>query len=159
MVGASALNLRYILSFTYESDIYRYFEGAAYIYSVCYPNSSDKEYLIETLVTYFIGIWIPMFLTAIVYFLMYFRLMKHSEIRRNSFSQDSSAQLTKISRTFTIVLIVFYICYLPFTILFTWEAWSLFVGRNIDYEAAHTALIICTGFTVHKKLHESYHLQ
>ena len=60
-----------------------------------------------------------MLLIATVYILIYLQLKKQTHLTQQHSTQDSHAQMCCISRTFKIVLCVFYISYLPFTIQYT----------------------------------------
>ena len=90
--------------------------GAVYVYDTCVTIMDHKDYVINTSIMYTLGIWLPMLLIAAVYIVMYLKLKKQAQLTQNHSTQDSHAQLNRISRTFTIVLLVFYICYLPFTL-------------------------------------------
>ena len=135
LIGASTLNVKYVLTFRYETGINVYFEGSVYEYSTCEAYTNSKDYLILTIVTSTIGVWIPMLLIIIVHILMYLELKKQAEIRRRSSSQDSSAQLTQISQTFTIILILFYICYLPYNIRTAVQTYFRYINKIFDADA------------------------
>ena len=94
-----------------------YINGTTYEYSECTSQISNGNLLANTLLTFSLGIWLPMIVTAIVYVLMYFRLKKQAVKWKENTTLDANTQLTKISRTFVTVIIVFYICYLPATLL------------------------------------------
>ena len=157
LLGSCALNMKAGISFKYETGKLFYIEGATYEYTTCYINLSKKEYLIETLVTFSIGIWFPMLLILIVYILMYIKLKKQAVIRRNSSSQNSNAQMTQISRTFSIVLIVFYICYLPSTMLFPYLIQSINTEDYDTVRAVFSVLLFtnsCLNPIIYSKIHE-----
>ena len=59
-------------------------------------------------------------------------------IIQQSSSRNSRLQLTQISRTFSTVLAVFYICYLPFTVQFTFYIYSTYFNHKIDSDAYKT---------------------
>ena len=58
-----------------------------------------------------------MTLIALVYILMYLRMKKEAIQRELTSSHDSRAQMVQISRTFTVVVMAYFVCYLPHTIL------------------------------------------
>ena len=97
-----------------------YIDGVTYsVPFECVSFLNHKEAFINIVLVFTLGIWLPMLLIAIVNILMYLKLSKQAEIRKASSSYNSKAQLKNISKTFTIVVVSFYICYLPATIIKT----------------------------------------
>ena len=105
------------LNYTYTSDSLAYIDEHVYQYSECYVDVGMKNTFVDIAVTYTIGIWLPMILVVILYVIMYFKLRDEAKLRsENSCSYDSNLQMIKISRRFVVVVSVFHICYLPYTI-------------------------------------------
>ena len=99
------------------TKLHVFVDGTAYEAYYCYlQDTSEKEALNTIIIISVIGIFLPMLLIAIVYVLMYVKLRKQAQIRMQHSSHNSSAQMVKVLRTFAIVVVVFYICYLPATI-------------------------------------------
>ena len=140
LVSSCALHLKYALSQRYFNNINVYIEGVLYEYPTCEPYMSSEEHFTDALVTYSIGIWSPMLLIAVIYILMYLKLKKQAEIRQHCSSQDSNNQMTQISQTFTIVLVVFYICYLPSTIIYTYLTYLDSINQDHDSVTTNTVL-------------------
>ena len=90
-----------------------------YQYTDCAPYDSNRDTLINTIITFSIGIWLPMIMIVVVNILMYIKIRKQATKRKLSSSHNSSAQMVQISRTFMIVVVVYFVCYLPHTILHT----------------------------------------
>ena len=171
-VGSCALHLKNVLKFEYVTNLKTYIDGTVYEYSTCESKMSYKELLIANFVTFSIGVWVPMILIALVYTLTFLKLKELAEITRNSSSQPSSAQLKKISRTFTTVILVFYICYLPATIVSTISSWKLYyfelnpkndISRN-DIEVISTAftishLLMYTNCSLNPVIYSKVHIR
>ena len=75
---------------------------------------------------------------------MYLKLKKLAEDRQQNSTHDSGAQLLRISRTFAIVLVVFYVCYLPATILYTIHVYYLYARKNINFGAYQISSTVTT---------------
>ena len=106
---------------------------------------SVEDQLISICVTIALGIWLPMILITVVYILMYIKLKRQAKIRRHTTSHDSQAQMNSISRTFTMVVVVFYICYLPPSILLLIYLESIHRQMSID-DDAYTVTVSVTDF-------------
>ena len=119
LVCSFALELRRGLSVRYVSNIHVYINGTDYEYSDCFHDVDPKENLVITIISLALGIWLPMLLIAVVYTLIYSRLKKQDKLRRQNSSQISNTQMRSISKTFTVILVTYYVCYLPFTIQYT----------------------------------------
>ena len=130
LLGSFALSLNYVSSFRYKTNAYTYVDGTLYVYSTCESNMSAKETLIDILVVFAVGIWLPMILIPIVYILMFLKLKRQAKLRQHDSTYDSHAQLSRISRTFAVVLIAFYVCYLPGTIFETADAYYRYFGKT-----------------------------
>ena len=143
----------------YRGKSFAYLDGTTYEYAQCVLDMSDKSFMIDAFLTSSLGILLPMVIIAIVYIIIYLRLKKQAQIRRTHSSHDSNNQMVKFSRTFTTLVIVFYICYLPATIL------SLHHFKNyVSYNNHHfnTALSIsnflmnincCINPLIYSKIH------
>ena len=81
-----------------------------------------------------------MILIALVYLLMYLRIKQEANQRRFNSSHDSSAQMSQVSRTFTIVVVVYFVCYIPTSILVVIQDYSLFVTEVISVHSYNNAL-------------------
>ena len=110
------LTLKIGLSTVYFRNLFIRIGDKGYEYPICYYHMNAKEALDNYLLSNSLGIWFPMLLIVIVYAMMYVRLKHQAEIRQQASSHDSRSQLTRISRSFTTVLVTFYVCYLPATI-------------------------------------------
>ena len=133
LVTSCVITLRYGLSFRYEMNQIMNNYGLLYIYDKC----SDKEIInleliINTFVTCSLGIWLPMILIGITYIAMYLKLKKEAQITQSNSTLDSQAQLNRISRTFTTVLFVFYICYLPLSVQHAIYYYFKYTNRTIN---------------------------
>ena len=134
MLFSISLNLKYGLSARYDTK-YFVVGGVSIRYKRCQNSMNDKEKFVEATITITLGIWLPMLLIAIVYILMYLGLKKQATIRRQNSSLDSQAQMNRISRTFTVILLVFYICYLPNTIQFVVNLYTIYNKKPIYLDA------------------------
>ena len=134
------LNLNYGLGLEYISNKFVSIDGVIYEYSICaILKNKEKEHLVYRFVSYTLGIWLPMLLIVIVYIFMYLKLKKQAEIRKRHSTQDSQRQLTQISKTFTTVLAVFYICYLPITLQEAISIYLEYFERAINTDVFNTA--------------------
>ena len=143
------LELKRGLSVRYVSNIHVYVSGTDYEYSDCFYGIDPKDNLVITIISNTLGIWLPMFMIAAVYILIYIRLKKQAKLRRNNSSQNSYRQMRGISKTFTIILITYYVCYLPFTIQYTITTYFLASKREIDlkaYSMIHNFALPFTNF-------------
>ena len=139
LAGSTAFTIKHQLSTIFKNNLMTYIDGTVYNYSICSWDVSKNDYLIFTL----LGIWLPMLLMAISHISMFSKLKKEAAIRQQYSTHDSQAQLAQISRTFTVVLLTFYICYLPYTIQNA--VYALFakgVIKNIDFSTFNIAAIM-----------------
>ena len=132
------------LSGTVVNHRHLYFDGIDYELNKCVLDISNKDYLIYSASIYAIGIWIPMLLILVVYILIYVKLKKQAQFRQRKASINSGAQMVQLSQTFTIVVLVFFICYLPLTILTTIDKYNLYIGKNRESKVRYTAKTIFT---------------
>ena len=145
LIGSFSLSMKLGLSFRYETNSYIYFDGTLLEYSVCTSNMNTKDRSINSFVILSLGVWLPMILIPIVLILTFYKLKEQARLRKNSSTQDWNAQLSRISRTFTVVLVVFYVCYLPDTITDTAIAiYYLLSGKNTYDDAVLTSYTVTT---------------
>ena len=124
----------------------------------------NKDLMINTFITHTLGIWLPMLLIAITYIAMYRKLKKEAQLAQNNSTQDSHAQLTQISQTFTIVLFVFYICYLPLSIQHVVYYYFRYSERPINKSAyinyrAITQFLLYTNSCLNPIIYSKVHLK
>ena len=101
----------------YITNLHLYIDGIGYIYSLCdRVENGRKQNLLYTILTSIFGVWLPLLLIAMINILMYIKLRRQAKQMQSTSSQDSNAQINTLSRTFTIILVALYVCYLPFTI-------------------------------------------
>ena len=162
LIYSFALVLKWGLSVEYKVNLPTYVNGVFYRYHYCGIQMSEREKIINTFTTFTLGIWIPMLLIDIVYVLVYLKLKREARLREQSSTLDSQAQLTRISHTFTLVLAVFYICYLPWTIQYTVYKCLQYFKIPISWDALFTADIFtqsllisnnCLNPIIYSKLH------
>ena len=139
LVCSVALTMYEGLSFRYADNFHHYLEGAVYEYSLCYFELSFKEILINMILTRTVGVWFPMLLIALVYTFMFLKLKNQLKGMKRKSSHDGKAQMKRILRTFTVVIAVFYICYLPQTILYTIYVCYRHLNKHLNMDAFETA--------------------
>ena len=86
-----------------------------FIYGTIYD--SEKDQVLNTTITFFFEVWRPMALIVIIYVLLYLKLKQQGQLQQQKSSRDSRAQMMTISRTFTVVVLVHFVSYLPHTIV------------------------------------------
>ena len=111
-----ALTLKMGLSVKYSSNVSIIINNQAYEYPRCAYRMSNKEAIIDFSISKSLGIWFPMLIIFLVHIMMYVRLKNRALTRQGTSSHDYQGQLSRISRTFTTILVTFYICYLPTSI-------------------------------------------
>ena len=116
LICSCALSLHEAVNIRCLKGISLYLKPTTFQYTKCFYDIPLRDHFINLIVTNVLGIWLPMVLITIVYIMMYMELKKQAEIRQRTSSQDSQAQMTRISRTFTMVIAAFHICYLPTSI-------------------------------------------
>ena len=160
-----AVELKRGLSVRHTNNLLTHIDGNVYEYSDCSHYLDTKDNLIITIATNALGVWSPMVLIAIVHILMYIKLKKQANIRQQTSTHSSNAQICSITKRFILILIVFYICYLPLTIQFTIIAYFASIKKNIiSYGNAHntalpfTNLLMftssCLNPIIYSKIHE-----
>ena len=147
LLGSFVLSLNYGLGLTYKSNTYLYVDGTIYGYSTCTLSMSAEDFFVDALIMYSLGIWLPMILIPIVYILTFLRLKKQAKVRQQNSTHDSNGQLSRISHTFTIVLVVFYVCYIPGSITYSILRYDLYVRKTISNDVYLTCHIISNFLT------------
>ena len=117
LLASFTLTLKGGINYRYLTNRIIYIDGTSYKISQCLTRVISMHEFIDTFVVHFLGYWLPMFLILMVYILMYLKLKKHAELTRQNSTFDFDSQMQNVSHTFTIVVVVYYICYLPHTIL------------------------------------------
>ena len=84
---------------------------------ICRVDHIDEMLFIYLVVTYFIGLWTPMFIIVLVHIAMFLKLTKQARIRAQSTSSDSRPQMQRISKIFLMTVLAFFTCCLPVSIL------------------------------------------
>ena len=140
-----------------------YIYAKLYEYSSCRTHGiSNMDTLTNTIITILFGVWLPMILIALVYILMYLRIKQQATQRELNSSHDSRAQMVQILRTFTIVVLVYYVCYLPSYILDVIYTYSLHVTEVISGDTYNRVLPItnfllfcnsCLNPIIYSKIH------
>ena len=155
------------LRIRYYPNLPVYVDGTLYEYADCSVDLSGGDPLIEFFIAYTIGLWIPMLVIPIVYIQIYLELKKQTQLRKYSSTHEPSAQLTRISRTFISVLVVFYVCYLPTTIIDAIYVYSVNAEMNVNTDLLDTSYVVtqsllfsnsCLNPVIYSKIHlKIYH--
>ena len=129
------LQLYEALHYSFHDNNLAYLKGTVYRYWNCVIAMDYDTTLINAVVTFALGIWLPMLVTVPIYVCMYHRLHKQAKLRKQNSSHDADAQMRKILRRFTIVVIVFYLCFLPFTLIETYLNVLYFKNQTHKYSS------------------------
>ena len=98
-----------------------YVKNVAYYHVTCFLEMPYGEYIIAKVVGNIIGVWIPLIIVVIVHIVMFLKLRKQAQIAARSNSNETLDQLQRISKTFLLTVLSFFICLLPLSILDTIE--------------------------------------
>ena len=120
----------------------------------------DKEPATNLLITHIIGIWIPMLIVVTVHIIMYLKLRREAKIISQSSSSNTNNQMQRISKTFLVTVIVFFICLLPWSVMHVlwWKFGdttnsTVFIDiRNYSLTLANTNS--CLNPFIYSKLHQ-----
>ena len=135
------LTLHEGLTYRYSPNRHLYVNGTVYEYSECSPNVEHQfNFFAYAYSVLSLGLWIPMVLITIVYIFMYRKLKEQANVRQEITLHNSQSQMEMIWRTFTIVLLAFYICFLPISICRAFAVYCSYFKKDFDKEAFMTAL-------------------
>ena len=104
---------------------------------------SGEEWFFESLIKTVLGIWIPILIVASCYMVLFIRLRQQVLFRsRSSSNTSSNAQTQILSRTFSVIVLAFFICMLPGTSIWLHYTYQLYTrGFNIKMWHSHQAAI------------------
>ena len=132
-----ALHIKQGMGYKYVSSKHTFINSTVYEYSECLYDDSIASTLTDTIIAFTIGMWLPMLMILVVYISMYMMIRKQAFQRRLNSSYDSRVQMMQISCTFPFVIAVYYICYLPHTIIKILNDHSI-SSRSVDHNADET---------------------
>ena len=100
----------------------------------CYLSCPKIEEILfyDDILVFSIGLWIPALTLMTLHVIMYHKLHKQAQIRTNNSTMDSTMQMKRIMKTFSVIVIAFYICMLPNAILFTYFTHTMISGKVMD---------------------------
>ena len=166
ILASVALEMYKGLRYTSAGNQHLFIYETIYEYYDCINQDSDENRFANTTVTFVIGVWLPMSMIATIYGLFYMKLKQQAQIRRQNSSQDSRSQMMKISRTFTVVVLVYFICYLPHTILNIMHYYSQYANELISVDTFNRAIPFtnflifsnsCLNPLIYSKIHVKIH--
>ena len=90
-----------------------------------------------------------MLLIVVVYILIYLKMKKQAQFRQRTASINSDTQMVQLSKTFTIVVLVYFICYLPSTISTVIIKYHLYSHMRIENSIGYSArtIFVCLLFS------------
>ena len=164
MICSIAITIKHGLSFKYEIDVSRYVDGTLYVYNRCVSYMSEKDNMIYTFITFSVSIWLPMILIGVVSCCTYMKMKKRAQISKHISSKDYDAQLVQLSRLFTIVTLVFYVCYLPSTIHYTIYVYyrnsqDAFNWDSFNRATFFTELLLFSNSSLNPLIYSKIHLK
>ena len=118
-------------------------QGIYYVYNVTVKNQQChsagkpgvvKETFYDYILTYTIGIWVPALILLILHIIMYLKLQRQAQKRMHTSTLDSTQQMQSILRTFSIIMITFFICVLPLSFLTSYRFYLVFSGQRKTFD-------------------------
>ena len=109
--------------------------------------SDGEAKFISLIIQYSIGLWIPAILLLVLHFVMYRKLRQEAQARMQMCTSDSSEQMKIILRTFTIIVITYNICLLPYSFVSVTRAYLLDFNQStfLSYANLFTTLSYVLG--------------
>ena len=129
---ATQIRLKRSLGYARNTPVYRY---------KCIRRETNKEYLLYDVLTFSIGLWIPMLIIIVVHITMYIRLRQRSRIRAQHSTADTTAEMRRTLKIFVVVVLAFMICTLPNSVIHMIE--------RIHYDYYITHLVEARNFSSH----------
>ena len=109
---------------------------------LCYSTVvKETEIFYDCIVTLTIGMWVPAIMLLTLHVVMYRKLQQQALMRKHSSTLDSTRQMRSIFRTFSIIIISFFICILPLSFLQFTIYYLLFSGQQKVLDAKANLLL------------------
>ena len=111
---------------SYKEGIIYYVHETPVLTAKCSYTAPKKEKILfyNVILTYTLGIWIPALILLILHIVMFRKLNAEGRLRTQTSTMDSRQQMKRIMKTFSLIIIAFYVCILPNL---------LFMTHNIYY--------------------------
>ena len=123
-----------------------YVQHTTVLASMCYFTypKLDKILLYSYILIYSIGLWFPAIILFTLHFIMYHKLKKEAQIRTNTSTMDSTLQMRRMMKTFSVIVIAFYICMIPHSILHTYLTHTVILGKVMNRKLYYTMSLTFT---------------
>ena len=123
-----------------------YVQHTTVLASMCYFTypKLDKILLYSYILIYSIGLWFPAIILFTLHFIMYHKLKKEAQIRTNTSTMDSTLQMRRMMKTFSVIVIAFYICMIPHSILHTYLTHTVISGKVMNRKLYYTMSLTFT---------------
>ena len=141
-------------------EVINFLDGKPVVLHVCNPINPHQKITHEQLQTelrwylfgFSIGIVLPMIILLVTHVIMYLMLRRQARRMSQSSTVDHNQRLRKISRTFIVVVLAFYICVFPHFCMHMYEYYlKISKGVSVDdithnYGHTHNIFTITTFF-------------
>ena len=111
-----------LLAGVYNASKYRFVRKAGIannlpiIFDTCKLYMTYEESIVQTFITYSLGLWLPMFAIIVVHIGMYIRLKQQARIRAQHSTSDTTVQMKRTLKLFLVVVLAFITCTLPLSL-------------------------------------------
>ena len=161
-------------------EVINFLDGKPVVLHVCNPINPHQKITHEQLQTellwysfgFSIGIVLPMIILLVTHVIMYLMLRRQARRMSQSSTADHNQRLRKISRTFIVVVLAFYICVFPHFCMHMYEYYLKISNKmsiddiNHHHDHAHNIFTITTYFNcclnpfiyskIHKKIFSNF---
>ena len=116
---------------SYKEGIIYYVQQKPVLTAKCSYTAPKKEKILfyNVILTYTLGIWIPALILLILHIVMFRKLNEEAKIRTQTSTMDSKQQMKRIMKTFSLIIIAFYVCILPNLFFLTYKIYYT-IHRN-----------------------------